>query len=248
MSKEKETIIPNIILSVSALPKTGKNHFAYSAPDPIKVYCFNGGAAYVAKKFSSKKIDVHNFVLPIVEATEERWALLVWNMFYQEYNKDIKEGKYQTYVFDTGTEIENFCQQAVLEELQDEKGAGKKKLATSEYLARNLRMNALFRRAGTAGVNLITLQYLKEEWVKKGGERAEPTGKYVMDGWKQTEGQSDINLRLDKKLVEKAGKREMQLLATITSTRYDDWAHTYSGVTLINATFDDLTALLFEDE
>ena len=201
-------MIPNVVISVSALPKAGKNHFSYTSPSPIKVYCFNGGAEYVATKFPDKQIDIHNFVLPIVEDEEQRWALPVWNEFYSEYKKDIAEGKYQTYVLDTATEVENFCQQAVLEgqqESAEERNKTKKKLATTEFLARNLRMKALFDTAKNSGVNLIALQYLKEEWIKeRGHERAEPTGKLVLDGWRRTEAQVDINIELE--LKEKGGK------------------------------------------
>lgn len=234
-------MIPNVVISVSALPKAGKNHFAYTAPDPMKVYCFNGGASYVASKFKDKQIDVHNFVLPIIESEEEKWALPVWTEFYSEYNKDIQEGKYMTYVLDTGTEVENFCRQATLEELQEvaeERNRSKKKLATNEYLARNLRMNALYARARNTGANLISLQYLKEEWLKeKGAERAEPTGKLVLDGWAQTTAQADINLELT--LKDKGGKPVTS--AKIVSNRFE---REMNGQVLEDATFDEVIALL----
>lgn len=234
-------MIPNLVISVSALPKAGKNHFAYTASDPIKVYCFNGGAEFVARKFPNKQIYVSNYVLPIIESEEQRWALPVWEQFYAEYNKDIQEGKYVTYVFDTGTEVESFCRQATLEELQEVaemSNRTKKKLATNEYLARNLRMNALYARARNSGANLITLQYLKEQWVKeKGQERAEPTGKLILDGWAQTEAQADINLELTVK--DKGGKPTT--VARIVSNRFD---RDMNGQTLDDATFDEVVALL----
>lgn len=234
-------MIPNIVASIAGLPKSGKNHFACSSPDPIKIYCFNGGADYVAKKFPDKTIDVHNFVLPIIESDQERWALPVWDEFYAEYNKDIEAGEYQTYVLDTGTEVENFCRQATLEELQDVAEANnrnKKKLATNEYLARNLRMNALFARARNSGANLITLQYLKDEWVKeRGADRAEPTGKLILDGWNQTEAQADVNVELSVK--EKAGKSVT--LARIKSNRFE---REMNGQVLEDPEWDDLVALL----
>ena len=234
-------MIPNLAISVSSLPKAGKNHFAYSAPDPIKVYCFNGGASFVATKFPTKKIEVHNFVLPIIESEEQKWALPVWEEFYKEYNQDIKAGVFATYVLDTGTEVESFCRQATLEELQEvaeEHNKVKRKLATNEYLARNLRMNAIFARARNSGVNLITLQYLKEQWLKeKGQERAEPTGVMVLDGWTQTTAQADINLEL----VQTVKGRKATTLATIKSNRFDP---DMNGYTLENPSFNDVVALL----
>ncbi len=235
-------MIPNLIVSVSALPKTGKNHFAYSSPEPIVVYCFNGGAEWVAKnKFLDKDITIKNYTLPIVESTDQKWASPVWDKFYSEYKKDIVGGKYATYILDTATEIENTCQQAVLEEQQESaelRDRTKQKLATTEFLARNLRMKALFDSAKNAGVNLISLQYLKEEWIKeRGKDRAEPTGKLVLDGWRRTETQADINLEM--MLINKGGKSVTK--TTIATSRFD---RDLNGTVLEDTTFEEVVALL----
>lgn len=230
-------MIPNLVISVSALPKVGKNHFAYSSPAPIKVYCFNGGASFVATKFPDKQIDVHDFRLPIVEDENMKWAAPLWEEFRQEYFKDLSEGKYQTYVFDTATEIENICQQAVLEEQQEiaeGRNKTKRKLATNEYLSRNLKMKALFDMAKAAGVNLISLQYLKDEWVKeKGRERAEPTGELVMDGWRRTETQADINLEMYSK--------KNKTVTKLISNRFD---RDLNGQEFDDTTWDEIVTLL----
>ena len=235
-------MIPNLIISASALPKVGKNHFSCSAPDPIRVYCFNGGADFVASKFSDKVIDVCNYRLPIVEDLNMKWALPLWEEFREQYTKDLETGEYNTYVFDTSTEIENIVQQSVLEEEQEkaeERNKDKQKLATTEFLARNLRMKALFDRAKDSGVNLISLQYLKEEWVReKGRERAEPTGNFVLDGWRRTESQADINLEMTVQM--KAGKKIS--VARLVSNRFD---RTMDGQTFEDVTFDEVVALLF---
>lgn len=233
-------MIPNLVISVSALAKVGKNHFAYTAPDPIKVYCFNGGAEFVATKFPNKVIDVRNFCLPIIESADMTWAAPLWGEFRAEYSKDIKEGAYVTYVFDTGTELENICQQAVLEEQQEiaaEKGKDKQKLATTEYLARNLRMKALFDMAKAAGANLITLQYLKEEWIReKGRDRAEPTGNLVFDGWRRTESQADINLEMRADF-----KSKPVSVTTIVSNRFD---RDVNGQSFKDTTYEEIIAVL----
>lgn len=248
-------MIPNVIISVNALAKAGKNHFAYTAPDPIRVYCFNGGADFVATKFPSKAIDVQNFHLPIVESENMKWAEPVWEEFRRQYDKDIDEGKYNTYVFDTGTEVENVCQQAVLED-QQEVAAGKEtpkdkqKLATTEYLARNLKMKALFDMAKMAGVNLVTLQYLKEEWIKTSGQKmAEPTGKLILDGWKRTPSQADINIEMvmNMERIEGEGGKPVKIpvvVSTIVSNRFDP---AQNEATFENLNFDDLMIALFED-
>ena len=239
------SVIPNIIVSVSGLPKSGKNYFAYTFPDPIKVYCFNGGAEFVKSLFSKKQIDVHNFRLPIVDSTTMEWALPVWREFYQEYKADIEKEKYLTYVLDTGTEVENMCQQAVLEDLQQDKPT-KEKLGTTEFLFRNLQMKALFDRARDSGANLVVLNYLKEKWIKVPGEKtAQNTGELILDGWQKTETQADINLELRVRMKEAKGKKKQVTVATIKSLRF---GRDHVGEEFEDLTYDDLIALLFGAE
>jgi len=230
-------ITPNILVSLSSLPKCGKNHLSYTFPDPIKVYCFNGGADFVRTKFPDKKIEVHNFALPIVESESATWALPVWEEFYSEYKGDVESGKFNTVVLDTATEIEAVLRQATLEELRQDK-PGKQKLATNEYIARNLRMTTLFSRPRIAGMNLVSLQYLSGEWVKsKGSDRAEPTGNLVLQGWNQTEGQADLIVEMTTN--SKGGKTVM--VATIKANRFD---RELNGKSFDDTDYTELLALL----
>jgi hypothetical protein len=236
-------IIPNIKVSIAGLPKSGKNHLAYSFPAPIKVYCFNGGASLVARKFPDIDIKVHDFVLPIIESTADEWALPIWEEFYQEYKEDAMSGSFKTLVLDTATEVENVCQQAVLEDLQDKaegRGRNKQKLATTDYLARNLRMKALFDLAQNQGINLVALSYLKEKWVRTAGEdKATNTGELVIDGWARTEAQADINIELAPKI--KGGKKVS--VATVKSNRFD-WG--FDEKSFENTNYNELYAILIE--
>ena len=237
-------MIPNIAISVSALPKSGKNHFAMSAPQPIRIYCFNGGADYVRAKFPSVEADVKNYPLPIIEDTDQVWAAPLWEEFTKQLKSDIAEGKFQTYVLDTSTEVENICQQDVLETAIEVSDKDKHKLATNEYLARNLKMKAIYDQIKNAGCNLIALQYLKEEWVRQAGEKmATATGKLVPDGWKRNESQCDINLEFVKRPVTDKGKRKLQVVATVVSSRFDDFENTIVGETLVNPTWEEVLAL-----
>ncbi len=232
-------IVPNILVSVSGLPKTGKTYLGLTFPPPIKVFSFDLGADFVCNKFfAGKEVTIKNFYLPIVESEEEDWALPIWKEFYPEYNKDVNSGKFKTLVLDTATAVEAICRQTVLEEIKEDKPT-KKKLGTTEYLGRNLRMGALFARAKVAGVNLVTIQYLREQWMKvKNSDRSEPTGELIIDGWNQTEGQVDINIEMTTK--EKAGKKVM--VATIKSNRFD---RDVDGRQFEDLTYEELVALLF---
>jgi len=230
-------MIPNILVSISGLPKTGKTFLSMTFPEPIKVFSFDLGADFVRTKFPDKVIDVQNFNLPIIESESFSWALPVWSDFYKQYKRDVEGGKYQTIVLDTATAVESILRQAILEELQQDK-PNKQKLATNEYVARNLRMTALFSRAKVSGVNLVTTQYLREQWVRKpGSDKAEPTGELIVDGWNQTEGQADINIEMTTKV--KAGRTIM--LATIKSNRFE---REMNGKQFEDTTYEEIIAIL----
>lgn len=230
-------IQPNIIVSISGIPKTGKTHFALTFPPPIKLYSFDLGADFVRTKFPDKEIEIHNFVLPIVDSTDSVWAMPIWEEFYAEYKADIEGGGFQTVVIDTASAVEEVLRQSILEEFKQDKPE-KQTLASNEYVARNLRMGTLFSRPRNAGMNLVTIQYLRDEWIKaKNSKRAEPTGNLILDGWNKTEGQADINIEMSTN--EKGGKTVM--VATIKSNRFD---RDLNGQSFDDSDYQELTALL----
>lgn len=242
-------LVPNTIVSISGLPKTGKTHLAFTWPEPIKCFSFDLGADFVRTKFPDKVIDVENFVMPVVESEDLAWASPIWGEFYVAYKEAVESREYQTVVIDTATAMEAMLRQTVLEELQDvagERGKAKQKLATNEYQRRNLRMKAIFDLAKTRGVNLVTIQYLGEKWVKRpGAERAEPTGDLILQGWNQTEGFADVNIEMNAitKMV-RANKHPVErtvMVATIKSNRFD---RDQNGKSFDDTTYDELIALL----
>jgi len=242
-------LIPNILASVTARPKSGKNHFSYTWPAPIRVYCFNGGAEFVRNKakFKDKKIDIINIDTPIIEESEvaagDHWAKDIWKKLNTQYKKDLSEKVYKTYIFDTGTELETLVRRNVTEIMIEESTKDRTKLAVNEYGDRNMIMYAIFDRAKKAGVNLIMLQYVKEKWTKDSTGKPQPTGEIVMDGWAQTEAAVDVPLELEEKSVpdSKGQPRSVNIL-TIKPNRF---SREMNRKTIQDATYDDLTATLF---
>jgi hypothetical protein len=229
-------------VSVTAKPKSGKNYFLYTWPEPIRVYCFNGGAEFVRRKyFPSKKIDILNIALPVLESTNPgTWASPIWEEFYLQYIEDLKSKKYVTFGLDTGTELETLCRQSVWEDIQEESTKIRQKMSGSEYAPRNLRMNAIFQRARDFGVNMVTLQYQKEKWEKDGKGNFQPTGEMVMDGWAQTESAVDVPLDLEGKAK---GDKYVSLF-TIRPNRFD---RTMNLKKLEDLTYEELYSLLIGD-
>lgn len=242
MTEKPTKIVPNILASISSPPKTGKTHFALSFPEPIKIYSFDLRAKPIAKKFPGKNIVIHEFDVPIIESeTPDPWASTIWEEFYGEFKEDVSSGKYTTLVIDPATTLEMILRQYVLELKQTEaegRGKAKYKLATNEYVLRNLLMTSLFEQARKGGVNLVSIQYLREKWRKneKTGQ-AEPTGEVIIDGWDKTDGQVDVVLEMSTTL--KAGKCIM--LTKIVANGFD---RDQNGKTYEDMTYDDLFALL----
>jgi hypothetical protein len=224
-----ENIVPNIITSVSALPKSGKTYLGFTWPDPIKSYSFDLGAAYIAKKFfPSKKIDIHEFSLPIIETDNPApYAEKVWDEFQKEFKADVYGGKYQTVIVDTATALWAIIRQAITE------AKNRKKLLEVEYALPNLKMSALFSHARVSGVNLVTIQYLRDKYVN-----GDNTGQLELDGWKQTAGQADIVLEMSR--VSKGGKCQMQTM--IVDNRFD---RDVNGKTFLDTNYEELTTILF---
>ena len=238
-------MIPNISVSISALPKSGKTHLALTFPDPIRVFSFDGGAEYVRGRFPEKEIDIVTFRMPIIESSDDSsWAPPIWDAFYKDYKEAVYSGQYNTVVIDTATTAHTILQQSVFEWLKDEaalKGKEKKKMAVNEYHTRNLLMKALFDLPQQKGINLVTTQYLGEKWLQPaGGGMAQPTGETKVQGWAQTEGFADINLEMESKM--KAGKAIK--VTTVVSTRFDQAT---VGQKWENTSFDEIVALMFED-
>lgn len=236
-------MIPNIIVSISGLPKSGKTHLAMTFPEPIKVFSFDGGADYVRTKFPDKAIDIENIKMPLIESDEDAsWAPPIWNDFYKKYKEAVESEQYQTLVIDTASTAHTILNQTVFEWLREDaedKGKTKKKLAVNEYHTRNLLMKALFDLPKNKGINLVTTQYLGEKWATpSGGKMPEPTGEVKVQGWAQTEAFADINIEMETKT--KAGKTTM--VATIKSTRFD---RDMVGKSFDDTSYDDIVALMF---
>ena len=218
---------PTMLTSISGDPKTGKTHLSFTWPAPIKVYSFERGAYFVRGKFPDKEIDIKGYVLPIIETpTDMAWSIPLWSEFYTEYKEDCASGKYQTLIIDTATAAWRINRLSLTEE------ANRNRLQQVEYEKPNLRFSTLFDYAALGGVNLVTIQYQKDKWVK-----GENTGVQTLDGFQHTGGQVDTILSME---VQGLGK-EARMVTTIEDCRFD---RTLRGQTFNDTNYDELMILL----
>jgi len=226
------TVAPALIASISGLPKTGKTHLALTWPPPILVFSFDLGFELVVKKFEGKQIEVMSYPIPIIDSDPPKpYAKQIWEKFNADYLAALAGGKYNTIVLDTATAVWEIIRHAVAEE------KGQQKLLEVQYTLPNLRMNSLFTRAITSGINFVTTQHLKDRYVK-----GENTGELELDGWKRTKGQVDLFLKTERKTVALAGgKRQNIILTTIEDNRYE---LALNGTELTNTTYKELLAMV----
>lgn len=157
-----------------------------------------------------------------------------------------KKKKYATIGIDTSTELEDLVRQFVFEDIAAASTKDRQKLAPNEYTMRNTLMTAIFNLPINAGINFVSLQYMKTKWAKDNKGNFNDTGEKMIDGWQRTESQVDVVIEMvnRKPLVVRnwAGKAEgqtfdsdyEQVVATILEDTFDleeEWPNLAFSVT-----------------
>ena len=231
-----ETLIPNIVVAITALPKHGKTYLMCTFPDPLVLFSFDDGAEYVVKKyFPDKDIRIIKYELPIIETVRalgfKKDILEVWNDFSKDYSQYVEDPEIKTIGIDTATAEYELARIARTGELGRE-------LDPTEYGDVYLRLKAKLQKARINGKNLVLTHYVKEQY----GEDGKGNGKYVLDGWKHTEGEVDVVLELAlKKQAVEGGKMKNIVQTTIKLNRFD---LDINGQVIDSATYDELVTYL----
>jgi len=173
-----------LIVSVEGTQKSGKDHFALTAPGDIYVHDFDFGLDGVIQKFQDKKkIFVAEYKLDIPAGTAIQdaadTARPVWEKFQDNYYEGLKKGR--TSVLDTATDSYEVLRMAEFGKLQQ--------VMPHHYTPVNQAMKSMFRAASDTDSNLIVLNRMKEEWINKvvnGKEKGEKTGNWIMAGYSGT--------------------------------------------------------------
>lgn len=204
-----------IIASIEGLPKTGKDHFALGAPDPITLFNFDQGIEGVIEKFVRRgkrvivagdpklkaggKYPSYHFARPVPVRGESRrgegylervksTAYPVWERFVSDLNEFYKSDA-RTGIVDTGGAAYALARFAF-------HGMDKGKPAPKDdpYGQKSGDMKAIFQGLITDGYNydknMLWLHRVKEEW-----KANQPTGKYVSDGYNQAPYEVQVVLR-----------------------------------------------------
>lgn len=223
--------------------KTGKTHFALTAPGPIFIQSFDVGLEGVVEQFLDAGKDIRAIEYPFNAAdygseTEcAKEANKVWAQFTDDYAMALKDGR--SVVWDKETEVWELLRYARFGSMSDR---------PSNYQVLNKEYRSLVRAAYGNGVNLFLIQGTKERWISKfdaakGKMVAHNTGEYDPAGMKEVGGLVQVNLK-HQRVLDDAGDSQYQVV--IEDARHSA-AQPFVGMTMDNFTFPQLAMACFPD-
>lgn len=244
MPKGKEVKESEVIrVEVHGPPKSGKTHFALTAPEPIEYFLFDTGFKFVAKKFPDKDIRIHEFPsnmiwvegdFPIPASETDNGSL--YAKFAKDYF-DALRGDAKTMVIDTGTRLWEIVHTAYLQYLQKQ-DPSRNRLIARDYGKPNSAMRSVIDGVTACPVhkNLIIIDYVKDEW----GSDGKPTGNVIPHAWDATVAMSDVALEF--KMLGKADKARVK--GVISESRpYRE----LTGLDFEDPTFDEIYEVLMTE-
>ena len=204
-------------IGVFAREKTGKSHFALTAPPPIILFDVgehNHGELLKSMRKQNLKdepILAGTYMIPPPgeNSTSEAIARKFINDYHHIWLEKLYKNKIKaTIVIDSGTMLWELFKNGLVPSM---KGDGKGK--SRDYGEANSSYYALFSQAKYYGQRLIVTARTSQVWVDNA-----PTDKWNADWQKFTPNHCDITLEIKKSLVMGAdGKTNAQRLYTVTS-------------------------------
>lgn len=168
-------IVPvrKLIVVVTAMPGTGKTHFALTAPDPIAYYDMDTGTAGVIEKFvkAGKKIYRSRFDYRTIDVPDPGLAVANWERQKATFKQFMHNEHFRSVVVDTGTEMWELLRMARLGKLTQ--------VMPHNYGPVNAEFEDLLRLSDTCNKNLIVTHKMKEQYIND-----KFTGKYQRAGFK----------------------------------------------------------------
>lgn len=245
--------IPRIILSVEGLDKSGKTHFACTAPGPHAYQALDFGHEGVVDKFQAqgKEILVQSlgWAIPkdIRMDDHERVAKFVrqnvLNPYVEGYRASLEAGA-RTVTWDTGGELWEAIRYAHFGRLE--------KVPAQFYAAANAEYRELIRLANVHRANLIILHQQKPEWntiVEGGKTKSFTTGRMIASGNEKLPYlvQAKVETRFVPEKIHKRTKEiieEAHFEVEILTCRHDP---DLRGVVIPDCDFPTLMAMIMPD-
>lgn len=190
-------VYQRLIVNAEGEEKSGKNHFAFTAPGPIYEHSFDIGNEGVVQKFQSKKkiyIAEYELELQPGEGTDKEVATAadkVWSEFLANYHDGLNSCGNGTTLVDTGTEMWELLRLARFGKLTQ--------VMPHHYGPVNKEMQEAIREGFGHHCNVIFLHKLKDEWENytdsSGKEKGRKTGKKARVGFSDIPFLVQVNLQ-----------------------------------------------------
>lgn len=148
-----------LILALWGHEKTGKSHFAMTAPSPIAYFHMDIGGRRVVNKFCKKKrilVSDHRFLPPEQGVVVKAPYLAEWNRFVHQLGIARDDPKIRTVILDTHTAVYELCRLARFGKLTEVK--------PFHYGPVNAELTELVNSFAGIGKNLILIGKSKKEY------------------------------------------------------------------------------------
>jgi hypothetical protein len=179
-------VVERVILSVEGPEKTGKTHFAFTAPGPIAYQAIDIGHEGVINKFEGKKkiySAIYKFRPPVQAKADEdamvEYAKKFWDLYERDYDAALKAGV-RTVIWDTATEVWEMLRLSRFGKLVQ--------VPSQKYVEVNGIFNEIVRRAYDHDANLILIHKQKAEYesiIVEGRSKSRPTGRRIRSGYNE---------------------------------------------------------------
>lgn len=201
MSKPKLTVSKRVVMSLEGMDKTGKTHFALTAPGPIALFNFDIGLEGVIHKFADKEI-LTSDVQFARTGDADAWVQ-TWEDFKRMFTEAIRHPDVRTVVIDNGTEMWELLRLARLGKLTQ--------VMPHKYTELNTEFRELMRReVFESNKNVIFIHKVKQQWVND-----KFTGKYERAGFK------DIGYLVQLNALSWWDEDEQEFCLTVMNSRHD---------------------------
>lgn len=197
-----------LIISAEGEEKSGKNHFAFTAPGPIYEHSFDIGNESVIQKFQNEKqiyLAEYGLDLQPGEGSAQEVADAadkVWNRFMENYRDGLASCGQGTTMVDTGTEMWELLRLARFGKLTQ--------VMPHHYGPVNKEMQEAVRLAFSHSGNAVFLHKQKDEWenfVEGGKEKGRKTGRKVRVGFNDMPFLVQMNVRCERLDQEEGGSQ-----------------------------------------
>lgn len=188
-----QPVVPRLIVSIEGEEKTGKDHFAFTAPGPIYLQsCDPVGSDGVRQKFPGKvyipKSGGYQLAIDSSQCTAaemKRQADPLLDKWISNYRAALP--KFRTIVWDTADELWELCRLAKFGELSPKLSQGER---NNSYGELNSFYEGLVKESFNYPVNFVLIHRVKDEY-----KANTKTGVRVRSGYKDATFLTQVNLR-----------------------------------------------------